>query len=234
MWLYLVLLLSSALVPLILSFESRLRFYTQLKYLIPALLLAGAVFIVFDVYMTKAGVWGFNQHYHLNINLLGLPLEEWLFFMVIPYASVFIHDSFVLYYPKFRLPDKLSSGMGIVLLTALLVLSVVNWDKSYSVYIFLTGAIVIILSFFDNAKTINHFYITYLIILIPFFIVNAILTGSLIDNEVVWYNNKENLSIRILTIPVEDFVYGFSLVLLVLLIRSFFKNFFNDSEKALK
>jgi lycopene cyclase domain-containing protein len=49
-------------------------------------------------------------------------------------------------------------------------------------------------------------------------IVNGILTGSLIEKEVVWYNPDEILGLRVLTIPAEDFVYGFSLILFNLLV----------------
>jgi len=53
------------------------------------------------------------------------------------------------------------------------------------------------------------FYISYFIILIPFMIINGILTGSVINEPIVWYNNAENLGIRFFTIPVEDFLYYF-------------------------
>ena len=48
----------------------------------------------------------------------------------------------------------------------------------------------------------------YLVTLIPFFIVNGLLTGIAFDEPVVFYNNAENLSLRAFTIPVEDFIYG--------------------------
>ena len=48
----------------------------------------------------------------------------------------------------------------------------------------------------------------------PFMIVNGMLTGTAMPGEVVWYNNSETMGIRILTIPLEDFFYGFNLMLL--------------------
>ena len=226
MWLYSIILIVSIAVPLSLSFDKKLQFYKQWKYLFPAIVLVSSVYITFDIYFTKTGVWGFNPAYHSNILICNLPLEEWLFFMVIPYASIFLHDSFVLYYPHIRVPHKVSFILGVFLVLLLAVLSVLHLGKSYTNYIFITAIGALIFSFFDKAKVINHYYITYLIILIPFFASNAILTGTFIEKEVVWYNHLENLGIRVLTIPIEDFVYGFSLILFVLLIREKLKRLY--------
>jgi lycopene cyclase domain-containing protein len=69
-------------------------------------------------------------------------------------------------------------------------------------------------------RLLNRFYISFLVILIPFIIVNGILTGSLIEGEVVWYDPAEITGLRLATIPVEDFAYGFSLILINLMLMT--------------
>ncbi len=63
-------------------------------------------------------------------------------------------------------------------------------------------------------KFLGKFYLSYLFILIPFVLVNGILTGTGIESPVVWYNDAENLGIRLGTIPVEDTIYGMMLILM--------------------
>jgi len=226
MWLYLIILISSISVPFILSFDKKLQFYKQWKFVFPSILIVASFYIVCDIYLTKAGVWGFNPRYHSNILLFDLPLEEWLFFIVIPYASIFLHEAFILYFPNIKLNSKLSKLFSLLLILILAVVLLLNYDKTYTVYINGLMIIVLIFSFLDKSLIINQFYVTFLLILIPFLIVNAILTGSFIDQEVVWYNNNENLGFRVFTIPIEDFAYGFSLILFNLLLISKIKSTF--------
>ena len=69
--------------------------------------------------------------------------------------------------------------------------------------------------------------------LIPFFIVNGILTGSFIEDQVVWYNNDENLGIRIGTVPVEDSVYAFTMILTVLVLTDYFHKKWSNAASHL-
>jgi lycopene cyclase domain-containing protein len=71
------------------------------------------------------------------------------------------------------------------------------------------------LLFFLLRKYFRHFHLTafliaYLIILVPFLVVNGFLTAI----PVVLYNDAENLGLRIYTIPFEDVFYGMLLVMM--------------------
>ena len=59
----------------------------------PGLLIMDSIYIIWDILFTYLGVWGFNNKYLIGYNIFNLPLEEWLFFICIPYASLFIHYS---------------------------------------------------------------------------------------------------------------------------------------------
>ncbi len=226
MSLYFLLLLLSVAVPLLLSFDKRLQFYKKWKYVLPAIFIVAAVYIAFDIYLTKLGVWGFNPRYLSDIFLFHLPLEEWLFFIIIAYASLFLHFSIVEYFPKAKVGEKWTKRITILLFVFSISLVFIYHDKMYTAYISLTTAVALVFAYFDKSQTISSFYITFLVILIPFLIVNGILTGSFIEGEVVWYNNEENLGIRLFTIPIEDFGYGFSLILFNLLLISGLKTQF--------
>ena len=103
-------------------------------------------------------------------------------------------------------------------------LSIFNYNKWYTFINFTLASIILISVRLTKIDLLKRFYLTFLVMLIPFFIVNGILTGSFIENEVVWYNNAENLNIRLFTIPIEDSVYAFSLILINLFIISLKKS----------
>lgn len=232
--LYLILLILSISFPLVLSFDKKVGFYKHWTVLLPSLVLTGALFIVFDIYFAKEGIWGFNPRYHSGIVLAGLPLEEWLFFIVIPYASIFIHYVLIAYFPDAILPDKTTRIISAALMAILLIAVILNTGRIYSVVYFSLMIIVLLISKFEKTGLFNRFYVSFPVILIPFIIINGILTGSFIDGEVVWYNSAEITGLRLITIPVEDFAYGFSLIIINLLLMNYFRKLFYKKPGQLK
>jgi lycopene cyclase domain-containing protein len=61
--------------------------------------------------------------------------------------------------------------------------------------------------------------LTYLISILPFLIVNGILTGMFTPSPIVWYNESHIIGWRIVTIPIEDLFYCFSMLLPVIWIH---------------
>jgi lycopene cyclase domain-containing protein len=212
--LYLWLNIGSIAVPLLYSFHPKLKLYKKFHWLLLSLMLTMGVFIPWDVIFTINGVWGFNSDYFLGVEILSLPFEEWLFFLCIPFACVFTHYAVLLYFPNLKLKKVTTKAISISLVLILFVLALVNYDKWYTLLNFSLAIPLTWLVYKYNPQLLQHFLLTFLVMLIPFFIVNGILTGSWIDNQVVWYNDAENLGIRMGTIPIEDSIYAYSMILM--------------------
>jgi len=212
-YLYLVLDILTILFPFLFSFYSKANFSKKWKYLWIAILIPGTIFLIWDEIFTQLNVWGFNPEYLTGIYLGSLPLEEVLFFICIPYACVFTYEALnYLVRKDYVAPYK--RIISIILIAGLMSLAAFNTEKWYTATTFIGLAIYIAILEFMRSAFLSRFYFSYVFVLIPFFIVNGILTGSFIEGEVVWYNNAENLGIRIGTIPVEDVFYGMLLLLM--------------------
>lgn len=212
MYIYLFLNVFTFLVPLLLSFDKKVAFYKSWSALWPAIAINACIFIVWDIAFTAEGVWGFNEDYLIGIYFMGLPLEELLFFITVPYACVFIYDVLNAYFPKDYLQEY-AKGITLFLAITLPVIAVFNIGKVYTsvTFILLTLVLLVHLKFF-NTKYLGKFYRAYLVHLVPFFVVNGVLTYL----PVVWYNNSYNLGVRLVSIPVEDTMYSMLMLLITI------------------
>ena len=209
--------------PLALSFDKKVAFYKKWKYLFPAMILPALVYILWDIYFTHNGVWRFNENYITGIAMVNLPIEEVLFFFIVPYCCVFIYECIRCYFPKWR--DKKAADTILKLLALILAITgAIFFERHYTFWTFMLNAFFIaaIYTFRDYFKLFDaaSFLISYCIILIPFLIVNGFLTAM----PVVLYNDAENLGIRIYTIPFEDIFYGMLLVMMNIVIYEKLKN----------
>lgn len=210
MYTYLILLLATIAFPLSYSFESKIAFYKRWISLFISISIVAVFFIAWDLYFTDLGVWSFNREFIMGRYLYSLPIEEYLFFIIIPFSCVFIYDSLKYFIQKDFLKPY-SKLITIALIITLLALAVTNQDRAYTFSTFILTASFLGFHFvLFKERFLGRFYISYLVSLIPFFVVNGILTSY----PVVLYNNAENLGIRLGSIPVEDTMYSLLLLLM--------------------
>lgn len=203
-WTYALLLAGSIAIPLIRSFEPRIKFYTKWPALFSGIFVMMLVFIPWDIIFTQRGVWAFNHQYVSGLYLFNLPVEEWLFFVIITYCVVFTYEVIRLFFPRISFP-RTAQWISIFLGIFFLLLAATHTHQLYTLVVMLVAGILALLQpvIRSHKKWLSHFYVTYLVTLIPFFIVNGVLTSF----PVVTYNDLENFGIRLYSIPIEDSVY---------------------------
>jgi lycopene cyclase domain-containing protein len=222
---YLLLDFFSILLPFVFSFRRKHNFYNQWKFLWPAIVLPAALFILWDSWFTRMGIWGFNPRFILGIYVDRLPLEEIFFFICIPYACVFTYVSLKLISTERIIGTRLHHVITDVLTAGLLLVGLFNFNRWYPFVTFLSLALLLILlRWVWKADFLGKFYYTFIFILIPFFVINGILTGTGISQPVVWYKDQETLGIRMGTIPIEDIFYGGLLMLMNVSLFEYLQN----------
>lgn len=219
---YALILFFTIIICFIASFDKRLLFNQYFGTFIKAAILGAIPFIAWDVWFTSKGVWWFNTDYTLGIVIAGLPIEEWLFFICIPFSCVFTYYCF----DKFFKLNWLSGFNNMIVFATVIVCALVallHHDKIYTLVTALaTMLTVIYLHFISRADWISKASLVYTVLMLGFFPVNGVLTGTGLESPIVNYNPNDFLGIRMLTIPIEDAVYGYTQFLLVIY---FFKKF---------
>jgi len=225
--LYFIINVASFSIPFLYSFEKKMRFIQYWKSVFLAISIVAIPFLIWDVWFTSMGVWGFNPAYLLGPTIVNLPFEEVLFFFFIPYASIFTHYALLYFFPNLELSKNVTKGLTISFIIFAIIIVILNYEKWYTSINFSVFAALLIYALITKDTILKSFYITFLVVLIPFFIVNGLLTGSFIEDQVVWYNNAEILGIRLGTVPVEDAFYAFSMLYGATVLIEKFKPIFN-------
>lgn len=198
---------------LALSFDKKVHFYTRFKSLFIAIVLVGVLFLVWDYVFTLKGIWGFNPRYLSGIYLFNLPLGEVLFFVTVPYACVFIDSCYHAYIGR-----KMNSWVALAII-AVYIFGYLHFVREsfgwYSVVNLVYFAALMFIIYNWNFDLLRNFFPSFLISMIPFFIVNGILTGTGLEEEIVWYAKGQFSGTRIFTIPYEDVLYSFNLLMSV-------------------
>jgi lycopene cyclase domain-containing protein len=177
--------------------------------------------IIWDNLFTKNNIWKFNDTYILKYKLFNLPIEEYLFFIVVPYASLFIYECLKNYFPNLKVGGKLP---WIIILAFSILMLLFNISKLYTVLTFGLLSVFILFAFIGNSKifqaTSNHLFAAWVICLVPMSYVNGVLTSK----PILIYNDTENCTLRIGTIPLEDFFYHLLYMVIMIFIYEYIKS----------
>lgn len=206
---YFFLLIGSVFFPVVLSFDKKVNFISQWKIAFIAGILPALFFIIWDEIFVRLGVWKFNPQYISGILIGSLPLEEILFFIAIPFACTFIFACVDSYWKK-TFSEKYVKIIGWFFVGFMLLVALLYLNRIYTFTTFLCSSVSLALVLiFSSNRFLSVFYVTWILHLIPLFIVNGFLTAL----PVLIYNNSENSGFRLGSIPVEDFFYSLTLTI---------------------
>jgi lycopene cyclase domain-containing protein len=194
--------------PLVCTFEHRIRYYQKLPAVGFAISTVGVAYIAWDAIVTARGDWAFSDNHVLGIRLLGLPIEEILFFVVVPYSCLFIYEALRLLNRDWKLRVPIPFYGGVILL--LLLLAVIYHSQDYTVLALgsLAGFLLVAVLWFRSALGSMRFWLYILLSYVGFITFNYLLTSI----PIVTYNSSAIWGVRITTIPVEDFLYNLSML----------------------
>ncbi|MEM0383197.1 MAG: lycopene cyclase domain-containing protein, partial [Candidatus Anstonellales archaeon] len=161
-----------------------------LRQFIGATVINAIIFLTIDTFLTGKS-WYFNQDYILGFYLINLPIEEVLFFLVIPP---------IVYIISLYLPSHIGYryiNMGIVLVAILILYSAKSGVYTdLMIILSIIGLVYYII--FGDMEIDRALILSYLLFL-PY---NYVLTSV----PVVVYIPEGFSNIRFITIPVEDFL----------------------------
>jgi len=226
---YLLLDFLIILFPFLLSFKWKFKYYKFYKPLGLSILLVGGAYIIWDVLVTLRGDWWFNYDYLSGIKITVLPLEEILFFVVVPYACIFIYENLNYFIGEKEVP--FNKWFYLALFVLFLLVGLLFYYQDYTILSMFSVALFFLIAAFLYPKILKSrlYWLYILISFVPFIIFNYLLTSIpivLYNSNAIW-GNMQAWNGRIFTIPVEDFFYNFSMLSFYLLVYIYFKKRFS-------
>ena len=206
--------------PLLFGSLRRFYFLDRLKQVFLSIVIIAVPYILWDALVTDSH-WMFNEQFILGIKIAGLPIEEILFFLTVPFACLFTWEMITRIFPDVRTNTGLFA-QRISYILPVLGLWLILTGRQYTGFVLIFLALAVSLDKILGTGLIyqRRFYLYLLIIVIFTLLFNGYLTWR----PVVLYDEAYQLGFRIFTIPIEDFGYGVSLLFLNTILYEKFKS----------
>lgn len=189
--------------------------------MLPAIIFSGAIFIMLNIRFLQTGVISFNGNYLTGKNILTLPVEEWLFLLIFSLFAFSVYILVNVTFEKFEKPN-LFYVLSILLLVGFAFEAWYSRQKLVPFFVFFLLTIYFGYTLFRNRfkPHLTKFYISYFIVLIPFFLIKLVLNSL----PVILYNSDFTLGIRLAGVPVEQFANLFLLMLINITIFEYLRD----------
>lgn len=214
--------------PIFFGIQKKFNFRDKFKPAITSIFLTSLPFLIWDSLVTDIH-WRFNENFIIGIKLFSLPIEEIMFFYSVPLASLFLWEMIIQNSKdKVLIENEHFRFWGTLLLISSVVFVILG--KIYTSLVFLS----VFLTFFIDSRLTKLYKqkkFWLLIAMVAGFIL--LFNGYLTARPVVLYSPDFMVNFRIITIPIEDFGYGFSLIYFAIIVYEKLKKIFNVREKTI-
>ena len=226
---YLTLDILILIFPLVFSFKWVFPYYKYYKPLFTSIIIVGGVYILWDILVISIGDWWFNHEYLVDFGftLGGIPIEEALFFVVVPYSCIFIYENLQYFFKDTKI--WFNKWIYYAVAIFLVIIAGIYYHQEYTMLALLSVStfFIIAATWFPDLLQSRNYWTYILLSFVAFLIFNYLLTSIpivLYNPNAIWGGTVEQIWFgRFITIPFEDFFYNYSMLSFYLLVYRFFK-----------
>ncbi|AEB95143.1 lycopene cyclase domain-containing protein [Metallosphaera cuprina] len=174
--------------------------------LMKSIALVSPIYLIWDYFATLYHSWSFNENYVLGVYVTDLPIEEVMFFFVTPFATLMIYDFVTRFEDReIRFVPKVALSLSLTSLILALVTARLSYTSIDLIYLSFSLLITFVLD--RRMLSSLNFWRFIGLSYVPFLVFDYLLTSL----PIVEYG-RSITNVRVLTIPIEDFVYSFSML----------------------
>jgi lycopene cyclase domain-containing protein len=201
-------------IPMLLMLDKRFKSKKTFNQIVPGLLLMAALFTVWDLVFSHLLIRTFNPTYVIGYYFLGIPFEEYLLFLLIPFTVTVIYEYMLNLFPE-RMHQQSGNTFATILALLFLFLAIAFRQHQYTFYTCIFSSLLLQFNvYFLKSAFLGRYFFVFAVALVPAMLIHAVLTS----HPIIQYSNTGISGIKIGTIPFEDIVLFLLQTLLVITI----------------
>ncbi len=218
-WEYLVFNLIVISGPIFFGVQQKYGFRKYFKIAFAAVISTAIPFLIWDSIVTYEH-WYFNDAYTLPVRIFNLPIGEILFFITVPLACLFTWEMISQNVKEVFWGEKKMMRPIFAVVPFIGTLLFIS-GLEYTGLVLIALGLAVFTDYLLGTRLLFSKNFNIFLVLVALFtlIFNLYLTAR----PVVLYGIQYQLDFRIITIPIEDFVYGISLMYFATTIYEFLK-----------